>query len=362
MYILIDIGHPGHVHLFKNLIFELKKRGHIVFVTVKDIPTAKKLLKSFNIPYFDIGKKKDSVMGKTFNQLKYNYSTWRLINKYKIQIGLGTSFTLAQVSRLSKMKSVIFDDDDDDVQPYFVKYAHPFCDFLISPDVLKGKRKRENTIYYPGLHELAYLHPARFNPDQSVLDEIGLNQGNDFFVMRFNVFKAHHDVSVKGLSLEQKLQLTNLLKPFGKIFITTERDIEPELKQYQLKISPEKIHSLLYYASLFIGDSQTMTSEAAVLGIPAIRCNTLVGKISYLEEEEHEYGLTYGFTPENFQQLLEKVKELLSMPDLKEKWQKKRQQLLSDKIDSTKFYYWLIENIDNVTSTSFNQNFFKQFK
>jgi predicted glycosyltransferase len=39
MRILIDIGHPAHVHFFKNFYWEMKKRGHdtIVFATQKDI-------------------------------------------------------------------------------------------------------------------------------------------------------------------------------------------------------------------------------------------------------------------------------------------------------------------------------------
>ena len=29
------------------------------------------------------------------------------------------------------MKSIILDDDDDDVQPLFVKFGHPFCDTIL---------------------------------------------------------------------------------------------------------------------------------------------------------------------------------------------------------------------------------------
>ncbi|MBK7488915.1 MAG: hypothetical protein IPI74_03700 [Bacteroidales bacterium] len=55
-----------------------------------------------------------------------------------------------------------------------------------------------------------------------------------------------------------------------------------------------------------------MTSEAAVLGVPAIRCNTFAGRISYLEEEEKVYGLTYAFHPMEFDRMMAKIKELLS--------------------------------------------------
>jgi predicted glycosyltransferase len=95
---------------------------------------------------------------------------------------------------------------------------------------------------------------------------------------------------------------------------------------------------------MFVGDSQTMTSEAAVLGTPAIRCNTFVGRIHYLEEEEHKYGLTYGFLPNETERMFEKIKELLAMPDLKEKWQTRRQKMLAEKIDYSKFLTWFVES------------------
>ena len=100
----------------------------------------------------------------------------------------------------------------------------------------------------------------------------------------------------------------------------------------------------MYYATMLIGDSQTMTSEAAVLGTPAIRCNTFVGRIHYLEEEEHKYGLTYGFLPDQSEEMFNKIEELLAMPNLKEDWQTRRQRMLTEKIDYSRFLAWFVEN------------------
>ncbi|MBA7584943.1 hypothetical protein ES708_26909 [subsurface metagenome] len=344
MRILIDIGHPGHVHLYKNLIQELKRKEYNVIVTIKNIPVAKELLQKYKIEFIELGGKKDTIIGKAFYQLMYNYKLFKLVKKNKIDIGIGTSITIAHLSGISKMRSIILDDDDDDVQPLFVKYAHPFANYLLSPNCLRGNRKRKDTIFYPGYHELAYLHPKRFTPDPEVLKEAGLSKKDVFFVLRFNAFKAHHDKDVRGISLENKIKLVNKLSKFGKVLITTEREIEPELKPYQIKITPEKIHHFLAFATMFIGDSQTMTSEAAVLGTPAIRSNTLVGRISYLEEQEKKYGLTYGFLPTQSKQMFEKIDELLSLPNLKEEWQKRRQHMLKDKIDVTTFMVWFVEN------------------
>ena len=141
------------------------------------------------------------------------------------------------------------------------------------------------------------------------------------------------------------------LKSHGKIFITTERKIEPELKKYQLKISPEKIHSLMYYATMLIGDSQTMTSEAALLGTPAIKCNSFAGKLSVPNEIEHKYGLCYSFLPEHFEKMVDKIKEILRIQNLKQEWQHRRQKMLADKIDVTGFLVWFIENYPQSVKT-----------
>ena len=359
MNILIDIAHPAHVHLIRNTYFELSGRGHKVYVTVKDIPMAIKLLECYQIPYIYIGGIKDTLKGKALLQIKYNLTIWWLVIAKKINIGFGSSLTLTHISRITGMRSLFLDDDDDIVEPLIVKYAHPYADVVLSPECTKRSTKK--LVSYRGYHELAYLHPNRFKPDVSVLKEIGLKESDIYFVLRFNAFKAHHDKDVKGLSIENKRKLITYLEEKGKVFITTERDIDPEFEKYQLVLSPEKVHSLIFYATMLIGDSQTMTSEAAVLGTPAIRCNTFVGQISYLEEEEHKYGLTIGFQPDEFEDILLKIQELLSLPDLKETWQERRMKMLSDKIDVTAFYVWFIENypeskkIMNETPESQNQ-------
>ena len=342
MNILIDIAHPAHVHLIKNTYYELMNKGHKVIVTVKDIPSAVQLLNILEIPFIYLGGKSDSLIGKAFLQLKFNYLLWKVVLREKIDIAFGSSLTIAQLSKYTKVKSIILDDDDDDVEPLFVKYAHPAADHILSPACTI--RRTQKMIGYSGYHELAYLHPNRFNPDESVLSEIGVLPGEKYFILRFNAFKAHHDVGVQGLSLENKRELISLLERHGKVFITTERNIDDEFKPYQLKISPEKAHSLMYFATMLVGDSQTMTSEAAVLGTPAIRCNTFVRRISYLEEEEFKYNLTYGFLPENSDSLFLKINELLEMPNIKYEWKNRRDNMLKDKIDVTAFFTWFIEN------------------
>jgi len=344
MRVLIDIGHPAHVHLFKNLYKKLKEDGNNVWVTVRDISAAKKLLNIYDIPYECFGSKSDGIFNKLFDQVKFNIRLLNFISRNKINIGIGTSINIAHVSRISEMTSFVIDDDDSAVQPLMAKFGHPFADYLISPSVLEYERKKKNHITYPGYHELAYLHPKIFKPDPNVLTELGIDEKDKYFILRFNAFKAHHDVGVSGLTKDQKRFLVDRLKKEGQVYITTERDIDEEFADYELKISPEKTHSLLYYATLFIGDSQTMTSEAAVLGIPSIRCNSFAGRISYLEEQEKKYKLTYAFLPEEFDELKIKLESLLNKSNIKDEWRDKRDKMLRDKIYVTDFFFDVLKS------------------
>ena len=342
MNILIDISHPAHVHLLRNAYKTLVEKGNKVLVAVKEIPSAMKLLDLYGIPYVNIGKKDDALGKKGMDQLVFDKRLLKLVRQHHIDLGLGSSINIAHVSKLCKMKSIVLDDDDDEAEPLFVKFGHPFADTILTPSAIK--RKSTKAVYVDAYHELAYLHPNRFVPDPSVLRDAGVEEGEPYFILRFNAFKAHHDIGAEGLSIENKRRLVERLQARGKVFITTERNMDDEFKPYQLMVSPDKAHSLMYYATMFVGDSQTMTSEAAVLGTPAVKCNSFAGRLAVPNELEQKYGLCYSFLPEQQEAFFAKIEELLAMPDLKGEWQLRRQRLLADKIDYTSFLVWFVEN------------------
>lgn len=344
MNILIDIGHPGHVHLLHGVAEEMKKRGHIVFYSVREIPVAKQLMEHYGMtPWIDLGGKKDSLWGKAKTVLHQDAQSLKFVRRNHIDIGLSSGLVLSHVSKLSHMKSYVFDDDDDIVEPLSVKFEHPLSDVVFTPDCIQ--RKTKHAVYYAGTHELAYLHPNRFTPDPTVLRHAGIQEGERFFIMRFVALKGHHDVGQQGLTLKQKEALVNLLMPHGRVIITSERAIEPEFEQYRLPVPPEEIHSLMAYSSMFLGDSQTMTSEAAILGVPALKCNTFAGRLSVPNMLEQKYDLCYAYQPTQFDEMYHHIEQLLARnPEvLKTEWQSKRQRMLQDMIDPTEFFVNYIE-------------------
>jgi uncharacterized protein len=360
--ILFEINHPGHIHLFRNLAMELDKKGIRSEFLIKSEPVTEHLANFYGLKYVTMGSKGKGLLQKYFYQIAFLVKTIRIVNKIKPDLGLGVSMNLPLVSKFTKMKSIGFDDDDMAVTPVFAKYANK-ASVLFTPSSLGHEQRGVNHIVYEGFHELAYLHPSRFKPNPDVYDSLRIKDTTEYFIVRFNSFEAHHDIGQKGMSFEQKKKLVHKLENYGKVFISAETEIDLEFRDYQLPDHPEKMHSVLAFAKMYVGESQTMTSEAAVLGTPALKCNTFAGRLSVPNELEQKYGLCYSFLPGDFDKMLAKIGELLSAPNLKTEWQKRRQKMLNDKIDVTSFLVWFVENYPNsVTTLKEQKDFIGRFK
>ncbi|MFO8083663.1 MAG: hypothetical protein R6U27_05015, partial [Desulfobacterales bacterium] len=131
-----------------------------------------------------------------------------------------------------------------------------------------------------------------------------------------------------------------------KVFITSEGTLRPEFEPYRIQINPADMHHVLAFVDVFIGDSQSMTVEAAVLGVPSIRINSFADRCSILQELQKKYQLTYAFFPSQEEAIFTKLENWLADEDLHNKWQQKRERLLADKIDVTAWMVDFIENLD----------------
>jgi len=361
MKILIDIGHPAHVHYYKYLYHELKNK-HNIIITTKNVPIIKELLNHYDMPFINIGSKGSNLAKKYIKQVHFTIALVKIIREYKIDMTIGVTPAIVHSAFLTQKKSILFNDDDQAVLSRVSPITTPLASVLMSPDCLKYE-KRYNAIYYPGYHELAYLYPKQFNSNPGVLEKNGLSIDDKYYILRFNAFKAHHDIKEGGMNLNQKRQLIKLLEQYGKVFITTEKEIDPEFERYRIPIKPYEMHNFLAFSQMLVSDSQTMSSEAAVLGIPSFRCNTFAGRLSILEEEEKRYGLTYGYLPRQFDWMLEAIERVLKDTDAKAKWEIKRNRMLEDKIDVTAFWIWFIDNypesLNEVKRKDFNFSRFK---
>lgn len=353
MKILVDINHPAHVHFFKNFIWTMQKRGHqfLIISSRKDVAIA--LLKKYDLKYMEIGSYGKNLFQKIINIPILDFKMYQLAKKFRPDLFLGLgSFRTAQVSKLLGKPCFIFEDSEPTPIEHLLYFY--FTDKILTPSCFR-KNFGPKQLRYQGFHELAYLHPNYFRPDKEILKFMGVKPGEKFFILRFVGWHAGHDVGRYGLNYKEKLRLFRTLEKFGKTLISSENPLLKEFAAHGIKIPPEKMHSALFYAHLFIGDSQTMATEAALLGTPAIRCNSFAGPndMGNFIELEKKYDLMYSF--KEFPQAFSKIKKLLQKKDLKTEWQIKRKRLLSDKIDVTQMMIDLVEkNFDYKCSSIYN--------
>lgn len=357
MRIIIDIAHPAHIHYFRNFAKIMEGKGHKYLFTLRGKQIIVDLAEYYNLNY----KIRSSIEKEAVS--KQNYALTSIKNIYKISrnfnpdlfVDMGTVFS-APVAKFLRVPHIAFQDTERAFKARLLLF--PFTSCFLTPDCyLKNLGKRQ--IRFNGYMELLYLRNNYFHADENILNELSIKRGQKVCVVRFVAWKAFHDKGQKGFSENEKVEFIKEISKRARVFISSESDsVNEELRPFVVKIHPGKLHSLIAYSSLYIGEGATMASEASVLGVPAIYFNTI--DTGYLKEQE-KYGVVFHY--KNYNDVLAKSIELLEMDNLKEEWEIKHQRMLSDKIDVTAFLVWFVENYpESFIQIKSNPGFFNNFK
>ncbi len=219
----------------------------------------------------------------------------------------------------------------------------PFTSAVLTSTCFPPLFGKKQVSYY-GYHELAYLHPNRFMPDKSVLSELGVEDGEPYVILRFVSLKASHDFGQKGISQRNRMEAVMQFSKYAKVFISSESELAPDLEKYRFTLAPHRMHHAIAFAALLYGESATMASEAAMLGVPSIFLNNK--RFHTISEQETKYGLLFTFSMNlsDQEKSISKGVELINLRERRKLWGQKRDQMLSEKIDVTAFLVWFVEN------------------
>jgi len=331
--LLIDILHPAHVHFFRHFRTAMLEAGHDVVVTARAKDVAVDLLEELSIPHEVLSTQRSGIglAGELATR------TARLVNRARkdrptVLTGImGPSIALA--GKLLRIPSVVFYDTEFATRTN--RFVYPLASYVCTPDSYAAP-VRGNHIAYPGYHELAYLHPDRFEPDRDRLSSFGLQPDEPYSVVRFVSWEASHDAGEVALTPAQKREIVKELGRRGRVLISSEAPLPVDLAGNALHGPVGDIHHLLAFSRVMVGESATMASEAAMLGTPAVFIAT-TGR-GYTDDQERRYGLVRYFQPVAFEEALEAAVDLAGKDG---QWRKERRQLLlDDKIDVTG---WMVD-------------------
>ena len=333
------MGHPAHFHLFKNLIHSVPENEVIVVISNKDI--LKKLLDENGIKHLLLAEygSSQSKLSKLVKLIRTTWKLLRIVHENKPDILVGCLTQLAWVGFFTRKKTLFFAEDDFAYTSIQCRITYPFVTNVLTAEEVNVGPFAKKQIKYPSYHKLAYLHPEVFQQDSSKLKKYNIS--TPFFIVRIVNLSAHHDSNIEGLTDVMLDEIIQKLSMHGRVILSSEKRINSRFEKYLLPIDLSDMHQLMSQANGIISDSQSMTVEACMLGVPNIRINSFKGKISVLNNLETNYNLTLSLSTREFN--IQHLDFILNAD--KSKFQRNRQRLLNDKINPTPFYLQQINNL-----------------
>ena len=322
---IITIQHPAHVHFFKHTIETLTDAGHDIHVYAREKDVALELLEQYDLPHTVLAGTADSSGELAVVQATYEYRLFREARRIEPDVitAIG-GMAAAHVAKLVGARSVIFTDTESVAN----HLAVPFADVVCTPRHF-GTDFGAKQLRYDGYHELAYLHPDRFEPDPERLRANGIDPDGQLLVCRFSDMHAHHDTGEVGLSPAAKRKLVSLLADSGSLFVSTEGTTDR-----MRWVPPRLLLQLLYHADLLVTDSSTMATEAGLLGTPTIRSNSFADETRLRNFVELDKAGIVRSTPDE-REALSLVREILEDPSSKSAWRRRRDRFVAKAVDVT---------------------------
>src|SRR3954451_7779532 len=277
MRVWVDLTNTAHVVVLRPLVELLERGGHEVELTARPLSHTVELLDDWGHPYTVIGSYGGaSRLGKARAAAQRVPALIRFARGRDFDYGLGhASIDLPPVCRALRIpNTTMFDYEWATLQ------HHVICRLasrVLVPDAIPAARLRRygarprKLIRYPGLKEEYYL--ASFRPDESVLEELGVERDRPLCVVRTAPSYALYlggsenpllPPLLERLATDQEAQVVVLART------PEQRDAVRGLGLPRV-IVPERAvdgRSLVAFADALVSAGGTMNREAAVLGTP----------------------------------------------------------------------------------------------
>jgi len=273
--IWVDLTNPAHVVVLRPLVELLEADEHEVTLTARPLSHTTELLDDWGHPYTAIGHHGGaSRLGKALAAGSRTAQAFAFARGKRFDYGLAHGSTdLPPVARvLGFPNTTMFDYE-------WARLQHELnCRLatrVLVPDAIPAERiapygaRPPKLVRYPGLKEEYYL--ADFEPEPSVLDELGLDREPVTAVVRTAPSYALYLGGSENELLPRVLR--RLLDEGAQVVVLARtdeqrsalRELDPEL------VIPERAvdgRSLAALADLVVSAGGTMIREAAVLGTP----------------------------------------------------------------------------------------------
>jgi uncharacterized protein len=285
---MIDVLHPKHVHFFRPLLKRWQDRGHELKIVTRDKDITHELLDLFRIPYVCLSKQKTG-LGLVYELLKRWFKFTIMLRDFRPDIVLSIGgITTSLPSKLLGIPNIALTDTE--TAELSNRIAFPFADRVLTPEWFTRDFGRRH-YRYRSFHEWSYLHPHEFTPDPELVRDEGIDPDEPYAVVRFVRWDAVHDQGEKGFSAEDAVRLIEHLSSKMKVVLTTETPPPEALKKFAIAIRIDRMHHVMAFARLVVGESPSMCAEAALMGVPSVLASSWAGECGNMKVLSDEFGL-----------------------------------------------------------------------
>ena len=324
---------PAHAHLYKHAVERLVAAGHDVLVLARDYGCTVALLDRYDLPYRVYGAC-GTTKWSVFRNLPGHYARIvPAVRSFDPDMIFGVGAYAAHAGFVNRTPVVLVLDSE----PTSLDHAlsRPFVTAFLTPHAFR-KRLGENHYQFRGFCETAYLHPDVFRPDPEIRTSLGLDSDEPFVLLRFNAFGSHHDVGQSGFTPAQRRRLVETFAEHATVFVSDEGDTLElaSLPARPFDAHPALLHDALSAARLVVADTQTVCTEAALLGTPVIRSNSFVGDDdmgNFLELERQDLVVNAS----EFDEVKETGLEILRDETAGAEWRRRRDEYVGGLVNLT---------------------------
>lgn len=276
MKIWIDLDNTPHVPFFIPVIEELEQRGHQVVLTSRDAYQVRELADAMGMPHTMIGRHYGKNLAMKFIGLLTRSAQllpFCLAEKPGLALSHG-SRSQALICNLLRIPTVLTTDYE-----YGRTIPMANAKWLIVPDALEDAEllpKAQRVRFYRGLKEDVYA--PRFEPDPSILGELGLRDDGIIVTVRPPASEAHyHNSQSDVLFVEFMSRVLETPGVSAVLLPRNERQAQFFRSNYPSWFTDSKITmpprtvdglNLIWFSDLVVSGGGTMNREAAALGIP----------------------------------------------------------------------------------------------
>ncbi len=344
MRYLIFTNTPAHVHLYRNAVTELRNQGHDVLVLGRDYGCTVSLLEWYDLPHEVYGYC-DTSKWSLLSRLPGHYArAIRAARRFDPDLIFGMGGYAAHTGAILRTPVTLLIDSEVTGLDHTV--STPFARSVLTPDTFQTELCDDHYVF-PGLKECAYLHPEEFDPDRTdvdgdaddtptVRDRLDLGPDEPFVIVRLNAFGSHHDVGKGGFTPGRRRQLIERLAEHATVLVSDEGGdmAYDDVPARPFSLHPALLHDALAEASLLVADTQTMVTEAALIGTPAVRSNSFVGEDDMGNFRElARHGLI--FNEAEFDAAIERAEALLLAEGTDAEWRRRRDSFLAGRVNLT---------------------------